>query len=105
MFLKIKSAPGIFKEEKVNRSETAPKEITKDFYYNIDLVRSIQFGIVGETTKFDSDAWDDLGDWKYITFSGITVDYHVPVYLTLVFNEYGMGEYDRIIRVIEGDKA
>lgn len=105
MFLKIKSAPGIYKQERVNRSETAPKEIAKDFYYNLDLVRSIHFGMVGETEKFDSDAWDDLGDWKYITFSGITVDYLVPEYLTLIFDEYGMGEYDRIIKVIEGDKA
>jgi len=105
MFLKVKAHPGVFIDKRLPLgSAFSPSCVEKDFFYNLTLVSSVYFGELDENLS-KGKQWLEVGGCKFINFSGLTTDYNDPRELTLVFTKEAEGEYQRMLRIVEGDTS
>lgn len=112
MFLEIKSHAGVFIAEALDATAPAAyipvKPLSEAWLQNLDRIQKIYPAFVGplnddfgSNDKF-GDIWSDLEGASSLGFHPVWDDGGTEPF-TLVFTKEGMGEYQRIKRVILGD--
>lgn len=103
MFLKVIANPGVQISEQVGQVETSPKKNDSDYYFNLDLIRTVHLGKVD--TAFNeyrnNDSWQKVDGQPFIKFTPIETHNDV-ISFTLIFKDDAQDEYKRILSKIEG---
>ena len=115
MFIEVNEHEGVFKTETclaTTYGVTPYSEVSSSYKLNLDHVQEVRFGkvekgVIDQEIKLlgDHAPWREMLNSQYISFKCVSEEEGESNDFSLIFKKEGMGEYQRIKRIIESQSV